>query len=104
VAVTMVQEMDVPFETYWDVSERAAVDTDPPEGLIAHTAARTEGGGVRIVDVWESAEAYQRFRDERLMPAVRDVVGDAGAGPPEQEFAEVDHLVRGPLGPVPHSR
>jgi hypothetical protein len=27
--------------------------------------------GCRVVDIWESAEQIQRFRDDRLMPAFR---------------------------------
>lgn len=30
-------------------------------------------GGWRIVDVWESAEAFQTFSDQRIMPAVQKV-------------------------------
>lgn len=43
----------------------------PVEGLILHTAG--EGAtGFRIVDVWESREAFSRF-GEVLMPMLSDV-------------------------------
>ena len=30
-------------------------------------------GGWRVVDVWESAEAFQTFSEQRIMPAVKKV-------------------------------
>jgi hypothetical protein len=59
------------------------------EGGIAHTAG--EGAnGIRIVDIWESREAYDRFRDERLLPAMREAGIDmSGEGP---EFVELFEL------------
>ena len=39
-------------------------------GLVAHVAGPVEGG-FRIVDIWESEVAAQRFAQEHLDPAVR---------------------------------
>ena len=52
---------------------------DDPAGLILHTASRAEGG-MRIIDVWESEDAYRRFEQERLMPAM----GRLGWPPPAE--------------------
>jgi hypothetical protein len=42
-----------------------------PAGLILHTAGFDRDRGVfRIMDVWESREAGQRFMDEKLMPII----------------------------------
>ena len=43
----------------------------PAEGLLVHTAGEAEGG-FRIVDVWESKEAVQRF-GETLMPVMQEL-------------------------------
>jgi hypothetical protein len=43
----------------------------PAEGLLVHTAGEAEGG-FRIVDVWESEEAVQRFGDA-LMPVLQEL-------------------------------
>ncbi|HEY7561428.1 MAG TPA: hypothetical protein VH650_04560 [Gaiellaceae bacterium] len=43
----------------------------PAEGLLVHTAGEAEGG-FRIVDVWESEEAVQRFGDT-LMPVLQEL-------------------------------
>jgi hypothetical protein len=43
----------------------------PVEGLLVHAAGEAPGG-FRVVDVWESEEAAQRF-GERLTPVLREV-------------------------------
>jgi hypothetical protein len=84
-------------ETSWADYEKVAreVGDEPPPGLIVH-AAGEENGRWRGVDVWESEEAYNRFRDERLLPAVKRALGEAALaqGPPPSESFEVRHLVQ----------
>jgi hypothetical protein len=43
----------------------------PVEGLLAHVAGEGESG-FRVIDVWESEEAAQRF-GEVLMPILQEV-------------------------------
>jgi hypothetical protein len=43
----------------------------PVEGLLAHIAGQGEGG-FRVVDVWESEEAFRRF-GETLMPILQEI-------------------------------
>jgi hypothetical protein len=43
----------------------------PVPGLLVHVAGEGDTG-FRVVDVWESREAFDRF-GERLMPILRDV-------------------------------
>jgi hypothetical protein len=43
----------------------------PVEGLLVHVAGEGENG-FRVVDVWESEEAFRRF-GETLMPVLREV-------------------------------
>jgi hypothetical protein len=43
----------------------------PVEGLLAHAAGEGEGG-FRVVDVWESQEAFGRF-GETLVPILREM-------------------------------
>jgi hypothetical protein len=51
----------------WDHYQRfaEALDGSPPEGLVVHAAGPTDEG-IRIIGVWASEEAWQRFRAERL--------------------------------------
>jgi hypothetical protein len=84
-------------EIYDAVAAKLAVENDPPAGMIVHTAIAEQGGGMRIVDVWESREAFESFRDQRLMPAVESVLSERGitpAGPPTYEFSEIHDLVK----------
>ncbi len=43
----------------------------PVEGLLVHAAGEAKGG-FRVVDVWESEEAVQRF-GETLIPILQEV-------------------------------
>src|SRR5438874_8391706 len=43
----------------------------PVEGLLAHVAGQGPNG-FRVVDVWESEEAFQRF-GETLMPVMQEL-------------------------------
>ena len=61
-----------------------------PDGLIVHTAGFDHDRGVfRIVDVWESREAGQRFMDEKLMPIIERMAAqaqDESFAPPSAEY------------------
>jgi hypothetical protein len=90
---------DVPVQMLDDVTVEMGVDADPPAGLLVHTHY-VEGGRVRIMDVWESAEAHQAFEDERLRPAIEKIAAQRGvdlsqSGPPEFRKIEVHRVVRG---------
>ena len=41
------------------------------EGCHVHIAGPVEGGW-RVITVWESEERFQQFRDETLIPAMRE--------------------------------
>jgi heme-degrading monooxygenase HmoA len=71
------------------------VDDDRPEGLIFHAAGEQPGGQWQSVSVWESEEHFNRFRDERLLPAARQALGDelVDAGPPPSEAFEAKHVL-----------
>ena len=43
----------------------------PVEGLLAHIAGQSEKG-FRVVDVWESEDAFRRFGD-KLMPIMKEI-------------------------------
>jgi hypothetical protein len=85
-------------EQYTQVNEAMFGQSSPrqdqvPEGLIIHTAGPTDDGWY-VYDVWESREAFQRFMDEKLGPAIRQVFGDQPPPPgSEPQYYEVDSLV-----------
>ena len=57
-----------------------------------HSAGPAEGGWY-IYDIWESREAFQRFTDEQVQAAVREVMGDQPPPPgSEPQFFEIESL------------
>jgi hypothetical protein len=69
-------------ENYDAIVRVMGVRENPPEGMIVHTAGALPDGAFRIFDVWETREHFERFMQDRLMPAVKEVVGDGGADAP----------------------
>ena len=83
-------------EMYDRVSAELNADNDPIQGLIFHWAGEVDGKWT-VTDVWETREAYDRFRDERLFPAIREVSGmepTDGPQPTVSEFAVHDYYAR----------
>ena len=68
---------------------------EAPEGLILHSAGPGEQG-YYVYDVWESREAFERFMQEKLGPALGEVMG----GPPPEggapQYFPIDVLI------IPH--
>ncbi len=96
--IGMLQEMPgAGSEVYDQVNEKLDVVNNPPEGLIFHTAGPTsDGGSWRIFDVWESKDAFERFSQERLMPAIQEVTGgQAPPGEPRTDLYELHTLIKG---------
>ncbi len=81
----------------WDDYERVqqAVGDDAPRGLIFHAAGEVDGGRWQSVSIWESEDDFNRFRDERLMPAVQRVLPAplAEGGPPPSETFDAKHVL-----------
>jgi hypothetical protein len=68
-------------EMYDGVNAELDVGNNPPDGLIFHWAGEVDGKWT-ITDVWETREAYDRFQEERILPAVQKVSGrDPTEGP-----------------------
>lgn len=84
-------------EQYDSINEKMFGTSRPsadqaPDGLVVHSAGPTENGWY-IYDIWESREAFQRFTEERVMPAVRELIGDVPPPPgSEPQFFEVASL------------
>jgi hypothetical protein len=74
-------------QNYDAAHAKMEIDTDPPAGMIVHSAGPIEGGW-GVIDFWESRQAFDNFVAERLMPRLQSL-GDQGfPGPPDvKEFA-----------------
>ncbi len=42
----------------------------PPDGAISHCSGFTPQG-LRVVDIWDSRQHFERFQRDKLMPAVQ---------------------------------
>lgn len=60
-----------------------------PPGAIFHVAGPMDGGW-RVVDVWESPEAFERFRAEQIEPMTRK----HGVGAPRVTAFPVHNILR----------
>jgi hypothetical protein len=72
---------DVPISETQYAEVKAAIGDEFPKGLIAHLAVRREEG-LRYIDVWDTEEDWERFREERVSPAVRAMMAAHGITPP----------------------
>jgi hypothetical protein len=69
----------------------AALPQGRPDGILFH-ACGPAAGGWRIADIWESAEAFDRFVDVIFIPAMR---AQGGPAPSRREVLTTYHA-----GPV----
>ncbi len=78
-AIVVQYTTSVSAAQYDEVISRIRFHDEPPEGLVVHTAAVTAEGRMRIFDVWKSLESHDRFAEDRLRPALAEVVGEGYA-------------------------
>ena len=58
---------------------------------VSHTAAKTDTGGVLVVDLWASPDEFGSFAEQQIGPAA----AEAGMGPLEPRFVKVHNRIRG---------
>jgi hypothetical protein len=85
-------DIEATVEQYDEVNAKIDPEGNPPHGLILHAGSVTDSG-IHVVDVWESEQQFNDFRESRLGPAVGEVMGEA-AGPPNIQVFELHDLVK----------
>jgi hypothetical protein len=75
-------------ETYEQVSAKVLPDGQLPDGQQVHIAGPVENGW-RVISVWDSEEQLDRFREERLLPALRE----SGQGEPTVQRDSVHRIL-----------
>jgi hypothetical protein len=96
VAIAYLQEFEIQdgdtSTTNYDAVAAALDLKSAPDGLLIHTAGFDHDAGVfRIMDVWESREAGEKFINERLNPIIEPMAaaaadrGDTTFTPPTRE-------------------
>ena len=89
-------EMDVamPIEDYDRVhAEIQGRSGELADQCLLHLVTRTDAG-FRVIDVWETHEAADRWGDEVMRPAIERVFGAemAASGPPPSRELDVHNL------------
>jgi hypothetical protein len=93
-AVFMELELPVTPDQYDAVDAALDPKGNPPDGLIAHTA-RFDGDTLKVLDIWDSPEAFAAFAESRLGPTIGETLGDdAPDGPPEPKFTELHNAYK----------
>ena len=93
-AVIVIQQVVATEEEYRAVNDAMDTRGNPPAGLILHTGGPAGDGELRVIDVWDSAEAFQAFAAERLGPTIAQVMG-ADAPAPSVEVHELYDVIKG---------
>jgi hypothetical protein len=93
-AVSYAVVQDVPAS--WHDYERVSGDAlEPvPIGLILHVAGPTDEG-VRVIEVWESERAWDRFRADRLAPVIAALGDTTGRQPRFRDLHALHLMLRG---------
>jgi hypothetical protein len=63
--------------------DAVTAEAGTPEGLEGRWCGRTAAGDLRVVTLWSSKEAADRFLTDRLGPAFARVLGPEAQGRPE---------------------
>ena len=87
-AVFMEMDMTITPDQYDAVDAAMNPQGDPPDGLIAHSA-RFDGETLKVLDIWESPEAFGAFAESRLGPTIGETLGDDAPPAPEPKFTEL---------------
>jgi hypothetical protein len=90
-AVVVVNEIEGGSQEMYDRVNPKVMPEGLPEGCQAHIAGPVDGGW-RVITVWESEERFQQFRDETLLPALREA-GEGERIAPNMSTAPVYKLM-----------
>jgi hypothetical protein len=90
---------EVPADEHMYRRVKSEIGDERIAGLVVHLVVKSDHG-VRHIGVWESQADWERFRNERVRPAVGKVLAAAGLPSPpplpqEQELQVVDVMTGG---------
>lgn len=71
--MAIVHGADITQDKYNALRPKVRWEIDHPAGAILHSCAFDGAGGMRVVDVWESAEQMESFFKHRLAPALQEL-------------------------------
>ena len=71
-AICMIFDGSITQAQYEQARNEVAPDNKRAAGMLYHVAGPTEGGGWRVIEVWDSQEAADRFFKEKLGQALQN--------------------------------
>jgi hypothetical protein len=81
VAIVVVNEIEGGSQDFYDqVNPKVMPGGNLPDGCQLHIAGPIENGW-RVITVWDSDEQFQQFRNETLIPAMREAGGEDRIAP-----------------------
>jgi hypothetical protein len=81
VAIVVVNEIEGGNQDFYEqVSGKVMSEGRLPEGCQVHIAGPTDTGW-RVITVWDSEEQFDQFRNEKLIPTLREVGGEDRIAP-----------------------
>jgi hypothetical protein len=80
-AVVIVNEMEGADSSIYDqVNPKVMPGGKLPDGCEVHIAGPTDNGW-RVITVWESEERFNEFRNEKLLPALKEADAEGRIAP-----------------------
>jgi hypothetical protein len=80
-AVVVVNNIEGGSQDFYEqVNPKVMPDGRLPEGCQLHIAGPTEKGW-RVITVWDSDEQFQQFRNDTLIPAMREAGSEERIAP-----------------------
>jgi hypothetical protein len=80
-AIVIVNEIEGGSQDLYDqVNSKVMPGGNLPDGCQVHIAGPMENGW-RVITVWDSDDQFQQFRDQKLIPAIRDAGGEDRIAP-----------------------
>ena len=92
-SVVIVNEIEGGDAALYDsVNPKVMPDGKLPDGCQCHIAGPTASGW-RVITVWDSEDVFQQFRDEKLIPAMKEA-DEEGRIAPSISSDEVHNFVK----------
>jgi hypothetical protein len=80
-AVVIVNEIEGGSQDFYEqINPKVMPGGQLPDGCQLHIAGPVENGW-RVITVWDSDEQFQQFRNEKLIPAMREGGGEDRIAP-----------------------
>jgi hypothetical protein len=80
-AVVIVNEIEGGNQDFYEqVNPKVMPEGKLPDGCQLHIAGPIDNGW-RVITVWDSDDQFQQFREEKLIPALREAGGEGRIAP-----------------------